>query len=273
MHYLVLAGRASWDDVPGALEREREFVEQFVAEQAVQTNEVQRCWALLPCFLTIARETGAQAFDLVELGPSAGLNLVWDRYRYVYDAGWWGFGGAPLTLTGEELSPVPGELLERQVAVRRRAGIDLAPVDVTTDEGARLLEAFVWPDQEDRMARLRAAIELLRTDPPELRQGDYVELLPDVLRARDGGALTVVFEIASRGYLTDERRAELRAVLDEAGRTAPLAWLRAGAPERELRGSRGELHGYGLKLTLWPGGESRTLAHCDYHARWLEWDA
>jgi hypothetical protein len=259
--------------VPAALEGEREFIERFVAEQAVQTNEVQRCWALLPCFLTIARETGAQAFDLVELGPSAGLNLVWDRYRYEYDAGWWGFGGAPLTLVGEELSPVPGALLEREIAIRHRAGIDLAPVDVTTEEGARLLEAFVWPDQEDRAARLRSAIAAVRADPPELLQGDYVDLLPELLAAREDGALTVVFEIASRGYLTDERRAELRELLDEAGRRAPLAWLRAGAAERELRGPRGEMHGYGLKLTMWPGGASRTLAHCDYHARWLEWDA
>ena len=269
----MLEGRASWDDVPAALAAERDFLARFVAEQAVQTNEVQRCWALLPCFLTIARERGAPVFDLVELGPSAGLNLVWDRYRYEYDAGWWGFGGAPLTLSGEELTPVPGDLLTRELAVRRRTGIDLAPVDVTGEEGARLLESFVWPDQDDRRRRHRAAIEALREDPPELVAGDYVELLPAVLAQRDPGALTVVYEIASRGYLTAGRRGELHEVLDAAGREAPLAWLRAGSAERELRGPRGEMHGYSLKLTLWPGGETRTLAHCDYHAHWLEWDA
>ena len=51
---------------------------------------------------------------------------------------------------------------------------------MTTDEGARLLEAFVWPDQPERLERLRAAIEIVRADPPELIRGDYVDL---VLRA------------------------------------------------------------------------------------------
>ena len=33
---------------------------------------------------------GAERLDLVELGPSAGLNLLWDRYAYAYRAGRWG---------------------------------------------------------------------------------------------------------------------------------------------------------------------------------------
>ncbi len=48
-------------------------------EQEVQTNEVQRSWALLPAFLSLA---DGRPFDLLELGPSAGLNLLWDRYAY-----------------------------------------------------------------------------------------------------------------------------------------------------------------------------------------------
>ena len=66
----------------------------------------------------------------------------------------------------------------------RRRGIDLEPVDVTTAEGERLLEAFVWPDQLERRERLRAAIATVRDDPPELLRGDYVDLLPAVLRDR-----------------------------------------------------------------------------------------
>jgi hypothetical protein len=104
----VLDGRASWDAVSDALVDEREFLRGFVAEQAVQTNEVQRCWALLPCFLEAARRSGADTLDLIELGPSAGLNLVWDRDAYGYEEGAWGPAGAPLELRGEERRAVPG---------------------------------------------------------------------------------------------------------------------------------------------------------------------
>ena len=66
------------------------------AEQDVQTNEVQRAWALLPGFLTVA---DGRPFDLLELGPSAGLNLVWDRYRYRYATGDVGEGALELAAT------------------------------------------------------------------------------------------------------------------------------------------------------------------------------
>src|SRR5215203_7095523 len=51
LHYLVLGGNASWDAVDDALEEHADFLRRFVAEQPVQTNEVQRCWVLLPPFL------------------------------------------------------------------------------------------------------------------------------------------------------------------------------------------------------------------------------
>ena len=102
----------------------------------MQTNEVQRAWALLPGFLTVA---DGRPLDLLELGPSAGLNLVWDRYGNRYSTGSWGDGG--LELAGNDRLPPPAELLEREVEVVRRRGVDLSPVDVTTEHGARLLQA------------------------------------------------------------------------------------------------------------------------------------
>jgi len=74
----VLAGEASWDD---PVDAHAEFLREFVRTQSVQTNEVQRSWVLLPCFLRAAELLGVDELDVVELGPSAGLNLVWDRYR------------------------------------------------------------------------------------------------------------------------------------------------------------------------------------------------
>src|SRR5439155_2003783 len=109
LHYLVLGGEAGWDD---PLEAHANFLHEFVRAKHVQTNEVQRSWVLLPCFLRAAELLGADELDVVELGPSAGLNLVWDRYRYVYAAGSWGPEDGVLRLTGDERSTVPAALLD-----------------------------------------------------------------------------------------------------------------------------------------------------------------
>jgi hypothetical protein len=258
----VLEGRASWDDVAGALDEHGGWLARFVAEQNVQTNEVQRCFGLMPGFLALAEE---RPLDVIELGPSAGLNLCWDRYRYRYEARPWGPEDSPLELSGGERPGPPGELLAVSPRVRRRIGIDLRPVDVTTEEGARLLECFVWADQVERLDRLRNAIEVLRRDPPELVQGDYVELLPQVLAERDPDALTVVFQIASTPYVTEDGRRRVYAALAAAGRDGSLAFLNATRPADGWRGD-----GYGLELQRWPG-RRRYVAHLDFHGEWIAW--
>jgi hypothetical protein len=264
LHYLVLAGRApgwGWQDVRATLEREADWLASFVAAQQVQTNEVQRSWALLPAFLLL----GEARLDVVELGPSAGLNLLWDRYRYRYVAGAWGPVDSPVELVGEERSPVPASLLTRGVDVVRRRGIDLAPVDVSDKDGVRLLECFVWPDQTDRMERLRRALTIARGEPPEILDGDYVDLLPRVLAEREPGALTVVFQTVSTMYLPTARYRELRRIVDDAD--PPVAWIstrRRAEEETELQG------GFELEVRP-PGGPARLVARMGYHGQWLEW--
>lgn len=265
LHHLALTdGVDPWTDPAAALAEHRDRLTRFVAEQGVQTNEVQRSWMLLPCFLEIARRTGAESFDLVELGSSAGLNLVWDRYRYRYAAGEWGDPNAPLTLAGEERQDVPADLLERSVRVRSRIGIDRAPIDVTTDEGAVLLKSFVWADQRERLERLDRAITVLRAAPPELVQGDLVELLPTVLERADKDALTVVFETATLGYVPEDGRRRVYAALDEAGRSRPLAFVATGPPSNE------DEHRYALWVRVWPA-DREEFAHAGFHGQWLEW--
>jgi hypothetical protein len=265
LHALVLSGRASWDDVDGAIDEHAGFLAQAVAERPVQTNEVQRCWVLLPCFLELARRSGHTRLDLVELGPSAGLNLMWDRYRYTYDAGEWGPEDATLTLRGEERRPVPAELLELRPRIGRRVGIDLAPVDVTTDEGALLLKSFVWADQVHRLELLDRAIQTLREAPPQLIRGDIADELPRVLANRSDDALTVVWQTSVLGYVPDNSRRRVYEALAEAGAESPLGWISAGSSRRSPE------HEWALKVRLWPARKSSVVAHADYHGAWLEW--
>jgi hypothetical protein len=266
LHYLALSeGRDPWSDPVPVLTERRDWLRRFVRTQGVQTNEVQRSWVLLPCFLDVARRSGVETLDLIEVGPSAGLNLVWDRYRYRYEQGTWGDDDAALELAGEERRPVPAGLLRLRPRVRQRRGIDLSPLDVTRPGDALLLKSFVWADQHERLQRLDRAVATLRADPPQLEQGDIVERLPGLLAERLPGALTVVFQTAVRGYLSPESWKSMLTALDEAGRQFPLALISVSRP------APGEDRYWGLWLRLWPDGEKRLLAHAGFHGQWVEW--
>jgi hypothetical protein len=266
LHYLVLQGRASWEDVPAALVEHRDFLRRFVATQGVQTNEVQRCWMLLPCFLDAVRRAGTSRVALVELGTSAGLNLRWDAYGYRYGAGSWG-DDAGLVLAGQERGAVPAELLEQRVDVRSRVGIDLAPPDLRSADAVLLLKAFVWPDQQWRLDQLDRAVEAWRADPPPIVAGDLVEELPRVLERVEDGVLPLVWETAVFGYLAKEQRAAARRTLESTGRRRPLAFVQTWLP---LDGSHDN---YGLYVQVWPGGERVEVGACDFHGAWLDWRA
>jgi hypothetical protein len=271
VHYLVLSGAAPdalsgrFEDFVAAIDEHAPTIGRRLAIHGVQTNEVQRCTFLLPAFLAAARESGLP-LGLLELGPSAGLNLLADRYRYRYANGVWGAGDARLELLVEEpAEPVPAALLAESLVVRRRRGIDLAPVDATSAEGYVLLRSYLWPGLQERVARLDAAVATLHAEPrrPELIQGDYVRLLPEVLRERPADALTVVFDTFSTIYLPSDAAAELDAALAAAGEDGrPLAWLSTRLWEGQAVPQ--------LELRIWPGPQ-RLAAYVDPHGNRLDW--
>jgi hypothetical protein len=266
VHYLELSGMVQhpWVKLRGVLEANREWLARFVAEQPIQTNEVQRCWGLLPGFLTVGDE---RPVDLVELGPSGGLNLYWDRYAYRYGDERWGDPGAGLELSGSAEGGPPRELLQKEIEVGRRIGIDRRPVNVTTDHGARLLEAFVWADQTDRLDRVRRAIEIARQDPPRLLDGDYVEVLPALLAERDLDILTVVYHSVSTVYLRQEERDRLEEILVAEGHRGSLARI-----SYEIDRETPTFYGFALDVETWPDGRRR-LARLDGHANTMDWVA
>ena len=271
-HLELHEGLDPWQDPVQVLQERAEWIRSFARETAVQTNEVQRSWGLLPCFLTVWHEAPVERpLDLIELGASAGFNLLWDHYRHSYRAGTWGPAEAKLELRGQERRPVPGELLRLRPRVRRRTGVELRPIDAATPEGMQLLELFVWPGNEARLERLQRAAAVLRDQPPPIVAGDYVELLPSLLAKRDPEALTIVYQTASAGYLSDEQRARLTEALNADGaRSGGLAWISTmPAPDETVDGWAIETHSWPSERA-WPA-ETRLLAYFDFHGEWLDW--
>lgn len=100
------------------------------------------------------------------------------------------------------------------------------------------------------------------------RSGSAAGFLDSRLAERRAGTVFVLFHSIMWQYMPAETQARTEALLLEAGkqasRDAPVAWLRMEPLSHQDRYAT-------LTLTLWPGGETRHLARCDYHGRWIEW--
>ena len=77
----MLAGTPSgWPEFVQTLKDRRDEVEAVMLERRTQTNEAGRCALMLPLLAALP-----QPLALLEVGASAGLCLLPDRYAYDYD--------------------------------------------------------------------------------------------------------------------------------------------------------------------------------------------
>jgi hypothetical protein len=123
----------------------------------------------------------------------------------------------------------------------------------------------VWPDQHQRVAHLRGALEVAQSVPAPVERADGRTWLERELAELPEGAATVVFHSLVMPYFSPEEREAFEATLASAGQSAtepsPLAWL-----SMEFGGEQAE-----LRLTTWPGGDERVLASCGFHGRDVVW--
>ncbi len=195
------------------LEREAE-VGATIRSRATQTNEVGRLATLVP---VLGLLEGPLA--LIEVGASAGLCLFPDRYDYAWPpvGGLQGSGGPVLTAAATGPLPIPAA----HPRVTWRGGVDLNPLDVADPDAMAWLENLVWPEQDDRRARLRTAIDVARLDPPALRAGDLFDHLGDLLGEAAPHGTPVVFHSAVIAYLEEPDRHRFHTLMTglvEAGR-------------------------------------------------------
>jgi hypothetical protein len=262
------AARADWrmDEVwPLArafLARERRAVAGFLRSPP-QTNETRRSIALLAGFLAFA-QIHPGAIDTLEIGASAGLNLLWDRFAYRTDSWSWG-SDSPVVIDAGWKGPAPA--VGARLAVRNRAACDLQPLDVA-DPAARVrLRSYIWADQSDRLARFDGAVALALGGSVRVERADAAQWLATKLPQRASDAATVVYHSIFLQYPPRQTREAIRAAIESAAAHAtpesPLAWLRL-EPEAVLGGPL-ESARMLLDLTIWPGGERRVLAVTDGH--------
>lgn len=230
-----------------------------------QTNEVGRSLCLVGGFLTVATETGLP-LRCLELGASAGLNMNWDRFGYRFGGGEsWGDLASPEQLRGDWSGGVPPR---PPVEVIERLGCDRNPIDVRDPDRALRLQSYVWADQADRLARLRGAIALKRRagdTPVRADAADWAEAHAHPA----AGLATIVYHSVFLQYPPEAIQTRIRAAIAAGGAAAspaaPLAWL---SMEPDPANPAGPME---VRLTLWPGGESRLLARVHPHGAAVDW--
>jgi hypothetical protein len=251
-----------------------------MARRVIQTNEVGRSAPLLAALTEVHRSLERPLW-LVEIGASAGLNLLLDRFGYT-------FPPADEVPIGDPASPVQLRCEVRgtttppidspaDLGIAGRIGIDPRPVDPTDRDDRRWLAACLWPGITDRAAHLHAALDLARVDPPEVRAGTALDLLDGVLDEVPDHAVPCVLSTWVMAYLSKDERRALHDLLARRGRERPIAAVTGEyqgiVPWIPLMGPGDGPRSTVLGITCWVGGQgsSRAAARIHPHGRWIEW--
>ena len=254
----LLDGLAGIDELRALVSERREKLAAEMLARRTQTNEPARCATLLPALALLP-----PPLALIEVGASAGLTLLFDRYSYDY-AGHRVTGADPLApvLRCEPRGPVP--LPARVPRISWRAGLDLNPLDVTSEDDVRWLSCLVWPGEGDREQRLAAAVAAARRDPPVVHRGDLLTGLPALAAQAPADATLVVFHSAVLAYLAPAGRRRFAGIV----RGLKAVWLSNEGP--------GVVPGLpappsqGAPFVLGRDGRE-ALALTDGHGAWLRW--
>ena len=253
---------AMWDAMRAALD---DLVLAPWLDSVPQTNEVARSAVLMAGLLVVAHETGLP-LALYELGASAGLNLLPDRYDIRLGGVQAGMPGSEVVLEPDWDGPPPPKAT---IHVMRRRGVDLSPMRVQDLADQERLRAYVWADQPARVARLEGALAIAATDPPALDRGDAADWTEaTMLPAPEPGLTRVLMHSVAYAYFpaaTQARiAAHMAAVGSQAAAEASLAWLRFEPPP-------GHAEAPTLRLQTWPSGQDRVLATGSPHGTWIRW--
>lgn len=252
------------------------------ATRTTQTNEPRRAALLRPAIGRAAELAGDRPLALVELGTSAGLLLLPDRYGYEY------VGAGSSQRCGRPDAPpallmrcaVRGDGWPRWLAadprIGTRVGIDVSPVDPSDADAVTWLRSCIWPEHVDRLARLEAALAVARTVEPRLVAGDMVGALPSVLSTVDG--LPCVLASNSLVYLSGHGQRSLVRSLAGIGAERDLILVLNEAAQCGVRLFAPDVPVppgaiATLAVVAWLGGRAsvEVLAETGPHGEWLRW--
>jgi hypothetical protein len=279
LHHVVLSGRApslaafypsaggdrpadeAWPVAEAVMEERFDQVRERL-HRTVQTNEPGRSAVLFAGLLWLT-DRHRRPIRLLEVGASAGLNLLADRYSYAVDGRELGDPDSPLRFVDPWMPPPPIDLQGTAAALRivARAGCDPSPLDPTHADDQLTLLSYIWPDELHRIERMRAALSVAERAPIPIAASRGSEWLPDALGTAGDGELTVVWHSVTRQYVEPEEWAAIERALDEHPKVVRLSMEPTSS--RDAR----------MQLTVHDpaGAPEIRLAVCDDHGLPIRW--
>ena len=196
----VFGTAVDWAGFRTKLMANLDAVRAVMLARSTQTNEPARCAVLLPVLAGLR-----QPLALIEVGASAGLCLLPDHYGFDYGQGLIVPKSATacfpvFNCSAIGTTPLPAALPE----VVWRAGLDLHPLDVSDPSQAAWLQTLVWPEQTERLDRLRAAMGVAVAIRPRVVTGSLLsDALERLCYEAPKDATLVVFHTAVLAYVRE----------------------------------------------------------------------
>lgn len=232
-----------------------------------QTNEAGRSASFMAGLLWLADKTGPR-FELNEIGASAGINTMMERYHYNLGGVEAGPAASPMRIKPEWRGPPPPN---RYIEIVHISGCDQSPVDLSDPESALRVKSYVWPENSERLDRMDAAILLATQNRPELVKADALDWVLERLSSPQPAGVTRVFNHSIVWqYIPADRRDAITAAIEAHGLNAtaerPLAWMMLETNRETFR--------HELQMRYWPGPPQwHLLAEAQAHGAWVEWRA
>jgi hypothetical protein len=233
-----------------------------------QTNEAGRSASFMAGLKWLSGHVGPR-FELNELGASAGINTMMDRYFYDLAGVTAGPPDSPMRIVPEWRGPPPPDHPVEISAIR---GCDQAPIDLSDPAAALRVKSYVWPENQLRLERMDAAIALAAQQAPDVAAMDAADWVMHRLAAPHPPGVTRVFHHSIVWqYIPKDRRDAISAAISAAGASAsrkrPLAWMKLETNRATFR--------HELTVRYWHGGDDdgtpHLLGQAQAHGAWVEW--
>jgi hypothetical protein len=230
-----------------------------------QTNEAGRSASFMAGLFWLSEKIGSR-FELNELGASAGINTMMERYHYDLGGVTTGPQNSPMQIKPEWRGDPPPKA---PVEIISTKGCDQAPVDLSDPQAALRVKSYVWPENTDRLKRMDAAIALAAHKRPDVVQADALDWVIQRLAApQDAGLVRVINHSIVWQYIPEDRRKQITKAIEAAGENAtverPLAWMMLETNRQTFK--------HELRVKYWPGpDEWHLLAEAQAHGAWVRW--
>jgi hypothetical protein len=245
----------------------RDQIAGIMSTRAVQTNEVRRSATFLPALFLVERRVNFMEFHFIDVGCSAGLNLLWHRYHYRYSNGAsCGDESSEIHILCDVHGDISPPLRNELPKTASRVGIEIYPVDVFDPDNVNWLKALIWPDQRDRVDLLEAALAVLKKEPPRIVAGDCAEKIPEIVSTMPGSDPVCLLFSHSANQAFREGRKGLASLLSGLSEVRKIFEVSIGHFEEAAPV---------LILSEYENGRMKSeerLATTHPHGNWIRWN-